>query len=189
MGAALPFIQAAGTAFSFLGSMQQGRAASQSANYNAQVATNNAEISRQNAEMAAREGDANAAREQQKTRAVAGAIKANQAASGIDVNRGSAVDVQSSAAELGMLNAISIRSNAARRAYGFQTQASSYEAQAGLDRAQGRNARRAGMIEGAGTLLTGGTDLYGNYLNSSGLSSPGNYTGYANDTHDEWYAG
>lgn len=189
MGTALPFIQAAGTAFSFLGSMQKGKAESQAATYNAQVATNNAEMSRQNAEMAAREGDANAAREQQKNRAVAGSIKANQAASGIDVNRGSAVDVQSSAAELGMLNAISIRSNAARRAYGYQTQATGYEAQAELDRAQAKNAKKAGMIEGAGTLLSGGADLYNNYLSSSGMNSMDGTVNYdAGETyHDSSY--
>lgn len=59
-----------------------------------------------------------------------GAIKAAEAAGNVDVNSGSAVDVQSSAAALGELNAITIRGNAAKEAYGYETQSTSFENQA-----------------------------------------------------------
>lgn len=150
---AMAVLTAASTAMSALGSIQQGKAAQASANYNAQVQQNNAAIATQNATLAGREGAANAEREQMKTRANVGAIKAAQGANGIDVNSGSAVDVRSGAAEAGLLNAITVRSNAAREAYGYQTQASSATGQAELDKAQGKNAAKAGYINAAGTFL------------------------------------
>ncbi len=119
-----------GTVASALGAIQQGQAAKKSANYNAQIQEHNAEIAQNNATLAGREGAANAAIEQQKARANVAGIKAAQAANGVDVNTGSAVDVRSSAAELGELNAITVRSNAVKQAYGYQTQAASDKAQA-----------------------------------------------------------
>lgn len=149
----LAVVSAVGTGAQFLGSMAQGNAAAQSAKYNAQVQMNNAEMAKRNATLASQEGAENAAIKQQETRAKVGAIKAAQAANGIDVNTGSAVDVRSSASELGMLDAISIRSNATRKAYGYQTDASDATAQAQLDKQQGKSAATAGYIEAGGTLL------------------------------------
>ena len=151
--ASIAIMTAVSTGMSVLGSIQQGKAAQASANYNARVQDNNAEIARRNADFAAKEGHANVEKEQLKNRATVGAIKAAQAASGVDVSGPSAVDVRSSAAELGQLNAITIRSNAVRKAYGYQTQADSHEDQAALDRAEGKNAKTAGYINAAGTFL------------------------------------
>ncbi len=61
-----------------------------------------------------------------KTRGQVGAIEASQAASNITVGSGSAVDVRSSAAEMGELDALTIRSNAEKQAYGYQTQAAAF---------------------------------------------------------------
>lgn len=141
------------TVISGLGSIAQGNAAADSAKYNAQVQSNNAQIALQNATLAGQKGAANAAIEQQKTRATVGAIKAAQAANGIDLSSGSAVDVRSSAAELGQLNAITVRSNAAREAYGYQTQSSSHMAQSQLDRQEAKYDAASGYLEAGGTLL------------------------------------
>lgn len=171
LASALPV---AGLAASALGSVASGRQQAASAKYNSQVATNNAAIVQQNATFAGEEGAANAAIEQQKTRATVGGIKAAQAANGIDVNSGSDVDVRSSAAELGELNAINIRSNAARSAYGQQTQASSDTAQAQLDKQEAGYDSEAGYLKAGTTLLSGGaagqqSGLWGNFLNQGAL--------------------
>lgn len=134
---------------------EQGVASNNAAKYNSEVAANNAKISTQNAAYAGAEGDQNTAVAQMKTRAEIGAIKASQAASGVDVNSGSAVDVRSSAAETGELNAINIRSEAARKAYGYQTEAAGYSGQSGLDKSAANNAEAAGDI-GAGASIIGG---------------------------------
>lgn len=137
-----------------VGAIESGNAQKASANYNTQVAAENAQVQTNNANMASAEGSQNVANQQQKTRAEVGSIKAAQAANNIDVGTGSAVDVRSSATELGELSAINIRANAARTAYGYQTAAASDTAQSNLDKAQGQYAQTAGDI-GAGTTLLG----------------------------------
>ena len=173
MGVALPFLAAASMGMSALGQIQQGKAAAASAKYNAQVAENNAVVARQNAAFAGAEGNANAERQGMKTRAAVGAMKAAQAANGIDVNSGSAVDVRSSAAELGQLDAITIRSNAARRAYGFETEAVNDQAQAALDRAGGKAAQKASYIGAASTILGGAVKGYNDGAFDSWLGNGG----------------
>lgn len=157
----------AGTGISAIGAIQQGNAASQAAAYNAQVAANNAKIATRNAGFASQEGEANAAAKGMQNRKAIGEIKAGQAANGIDVNKGSAVDVRSSAAELGELDAINIRSNAARQAYGFQTQAAGDVAQSQLDRSESKNDAIGGYVRGGGTLLSGFGNTWMNYSKSS----------------------
>lgn len=165
MGAALPFIAIAATGASAItgaiGAEKQASAEAASANYSAQVAENNNVLAQQNAKTAVAEGAVAQANQGMKTRAAVGGIKAAQAANNIDVNSGSAVDVRSSAASTGQLNALTIRSDAARTAYGYETQGISYQAQAGLDRAQAGFAKQAGNI-GAVSSLLGGASSAGN---------------------------
>jgi hypothetical protein len=135
--------------------IQQGNDAAAMARYQAQVAENNQVIAEQNARLAQASGEAKINQEQLKTRAIVGALKAKEAASGIDVNTGSAVDVRSSAAELGELNVLTTRSNVAREAYGYETQSQNFGDQSKLDQAQASNAETSGAIRGASSLLSG----------------------------------
>lgn len=95
-----------------------------------------------------------------------GNMRAGYAASNIDVSKGSSVDVQADAAKLGELDALTIRTNAARTAWGYDVQAYDltkageiarktgvYDAAAGEARQQTEN------IGAAGTLLTTGASL------------------------------
>lgn len=156
-----------------VGAISSANAASASANYNAQVAQQNQQIATQNATLAGQAGEAQAAQQGQKTRAEVGAIKAAQAAGNIDVNSGSALDVQSSAASLGELSAITIRSNAAREAYGYETQSTSFENQAQLDAAQSASDTTAGEIGSGSTILGGLGSAGSNYANFLNQSSGG----------------
>ncbi len=94
----------------------------------------------------------------------------------MNVNSGSSVDVRSSAAELGQLNTLSVRTSAARKAYGYLNEAAGFTAQAGLDRMNASQSETAGMVGAAGTLLGGIGDAatnYGTYLNSKSTISGG----------------
>lgn len=165
-----------------IGSIAQGNASANAAEYQAKVAENNAQIARQNQEWSERSAITNEAAQGMKTRAQLGAIKAAQAASGVDVNTGSAVDVRSSAAELGQLDAINIRANAAREAYGYGTQAQGFTDQAALDRSTAGNARTAGYI-GAGTSLLGGAaSAASNYAKWSMAGGGQTTAAFVNDT-------
>lgn len=163
-----------------VGAQSQAKAAAQTANYNASVANVNAQQAKNNATLAANAGEEQAAIQSQKTKAAVGSIVANQAAGGIDVNSGSALDVRESATELGSLDALTIRSNAAKEAYGYQTQANSFSQQAGLDTASAKNDIAAGNINTASTLLgTAGSALttFQKFQIQGGLGSAGESTG------------
>lgn len=151
------FANLAGSGISAIGGLMQGNA--QSA-----AAKNNAIVARERAENKAKEGEMRAEQEMQKTRAEVAGIKANQGASGVDLGSDSSIDVRSSAEELGELNAINIRANAAREAYGYQTESANYLAES-------KNDKTSGMIGAAGTLLGGIGNTYTNYENYRRFSS------------------
>lgn len=157
-----------------VGQLTSGSSSAAASRYNAEVAANNAQIAKQNATWAAHAGEQQVGEQAQKTRATVGAIKAAQAANNLDVNSGSAVDVRSSASELGELSALNIRSNAARTAYGYQSQSASDTAQSKLDSFQAQQEELAGEV-GAGTSILGGFGSaalnYNNYLSSNSLST------------------
>lgn len=159
-----------------VGSIMQGQSQSEMYNYQAQVERNNAQIAKQNAVFATEIGESQATQQGMKTRAIVGAEKAGQAASGIDVNTGSAVDVRASTAQLGELNALTIRSNAARQAYGYQVQSTSDIAQADLDTFAASNAKTAGYFGAVGSLL-GAAASAGSAYSQWQLASPSSIAG------------
>lgn len=166
---------AVGTAVSVAGQMQQASAAQAAAKYQSQVAAGNQQIATQNAQFAAAEGEAQAGIQEQKTRAQEGAILAGQASSGVDVNSPTSSAVRTSSDVLGQLDAQTIKSNAARKAYGYETEATNYGNAASADIAQGENSKTAGEIGAAGSLLSSFGNASLNYTkamsNASGLGS------------------
>jgi len=176
---------AAGAVVSAFGTLQAGKAAAASGKYNNAVAANNAEIARRNAEFAGQKGEAAAARKQMETRAKVGGILASQGASGVNINSESAGDVRESATELGKLDALTIRSNAAREAYGYQTQGMNYDAEGALALAEGKNAQSASYLTAASTLLTGAGNAYGAYTSNNAINNP-SLTSGSNNGFDDW---
>ena len=163
MGVPLAIAGVAGTAISAFGKMQEGEATSQAYAYKAQVAANNAAIARQKGVMDIQSGEIAAVNQGLKTRAKVGSEKATQGAAGIDVNSGSAVDVRAGTEEIGMLDSLTIRSDAAKKAWSDEVQAGSDEAQGQLDKMAGEQAETAGYIGAAGSLLSGASTVGGNY--------------------------
>lgn len=178
---ALPFLAAGSAAMSALGQIQQSRAQAASAGYNAKVAQNNALIAEQNAGFAGAEGEQKAGIEGLKTKAAYGGTLAREGASGVDIKSPSFENVRTSEAELGKVNAMNIRSNAARQAYGYQTQATSDLAEAQLDRAQQKYAKRSGIINAASTII-GGASKAAMFANMGG-ETPANVTGVSNPVY------
>lgn len=140
-----------------VGALASSRASAASNRYNAAINDQNARVALENANIASEAGAEQAYITSQGTRAQVGSIKANQAASGVDVNSGSAVDVQVSARQLGKFDAMTVRSNATKEAFGYVNQADNYKAQAQLDRAEARADIASGWLN-AGTTLLGATN-------------------------------
>ena len=165
MGVAVPLMAIAGigAGISAYGKYEAGQAQAATASYQAQVAANNAAIAKENATLEMNAGEVAATNQGMKTRAMVGAEKAGQGAGGIDVNTGSTVAVRSGTEELGLLDAMTIRSNAARKAYGYQVAATSDTAQSQLDTMEASQAKQAGDIGALGTLLSSASSVGGKF--------------------------
>lgn len=150
---------------------QYGGMQAQSANaaYQAQVAANNAKIALANQGMDIASGEVDAGNQGLKTRAVVGATKAGQAASGVDVNSGSSVAVRQGESELGNLDALTIRSNAAKKGYADLVQSTSSIAESKLLGSESSQAADAAPWAATGSLLSGASSVTGSlgkYLNT-----------------------
>lgn len=174
-------ISVAGAAAGAVGQMKQASAAKSAADYQSKVQAGNQEIALKNASFAAASGEQKAAVQQQKTRAQVGAIEAAQGSSGVDINSPTASAVRTSQGELGALDAQTIRSNAAREAYGYQTQATNFGNQALADTAQGENAEISGEIGAGSGLLSGVGNASLNYAKIMGNASGVNTSNSIND--------
>jgi hypothetical protein len=152
-----------GTATSAAGKVSAGYAKSQNAAYQSQVAANNAAIAQQDATLEIQAGEIAAVNQGLKTRARIGSERATMGAAGIDVNSGSAVDVQAGTAELGMLDALTVRSDAAKRAYRKSVEAVSDTAQSQLLAAQSEQEKTAGWLGAGETLLSGASTVGGSW--------------------------
>lgn len=179
MGVPLMVAGVAGGLLQAAGTLSSGLAASESYAYKAQVAANNAAIEKQKAVMDMQAGEVAATNQGLKTRAKVAAEKTMQGAAGIDVNSGSAVDVRAGSAELGMLDALTVRSNAAKKAWSDEVNAQNMEAQSTLDKAASDSAETGAYLGAAGSLLSSASTVGGNYAkwqNSFGSKAVGDAT-------------
>ena len=158
------------------GSITQGFAASQAANYNEKIAQQNAQIATQNAGWAGAEGEQQVGMAGLKAQQEEGNVKVAQAANNVDVNTGSAKDVQSSVAKMAMLNEMNIRSTAAQKAYGFENQAVSAEEQSKLYGMERKSDETGGILKGVGSMLgaEASASEYSNWLGGKGITGGGN---------------
>ncbi len=144
---------AIGAGTSAIGTITGGAATAANARYQATVAENNAIVAQQNANYAAAAGSQRAGVASLRNAARVGAVKAGQAASGIDVNTGSAVDVQKSERETGQLSALTEENNALLQAYGYRAAAVSDTAQAQLLRGEAAQAPIGAGLAASGGLI------------------------------------
>lgn len=173
LGGAGVAVAAAGT--KAYGEIQTANANAAADKYNAGVADNNATIATQQAEWEAESGEQQVGAKELENRAKVGTIEANQGSSGVEVGTGSNADVVTSAKELGALDAMTIRSNAVRRAYGYQVESASDKEQAELDRMAARSTVKAGKIAAVSTLLGGAAQgsQYAGYTGSNSMFAGG----------------
>lgn len=145
----------ASTAVGVMGSIQQGKAAQAQANYQSQVAQNNAQISEWQAADALKRGKVEEDQHRRKVSQLIGSQRASIGASGFDLGDETSVGIVGDTAAMGELDALTIRNNAAREAWGYRVQGSNYTAESGLLLARGDAARTASKWQAAGDLLGG----------------------------------
>lgn len=126
----------------------------QAGQHNQKLMDANAQIADWQAQDALDRGKDEAAKHRSAVRRMVGSQRARLAAQGIDIESGSALDLQLDTARLGELDALTIENNAAREAWGYRVQAQDY-------RTRGAIARYEGKQAAVGTLLTTGGKAYG----------------------------
>jgi hypothetical protein len=147
--ALLPALAIAGTAISALGAVAGGISAGNEASYQAEVARQNQQIATQNQQRAAAATATQTEITGQKAAQQLGAVRAAFAANNIDVNSGSAADVQKGQRQTGYLEQENTSYAGAQQTYGYGVQASEQTAQAGL---YGMEAAEAPIEAGIGAV-------------------------------------
>ena len=145
----------ASTAVSAVGAMQQGKAAQAQANYQAGISANNAKIAEYQATDAETRGQQDEARHRQQVQRFLGTQKASIAGSGFELGDETSQSILGDTAAMGELDALTIRNNAQREAWGFRVQGSNATAEAGLQRMAGKQARTSSFWNAGGDLLSG----------------------------------
>lgn len=132
------------------------KASTDAADYQAQVAKNQAQLTEWNAKIAEQE-------KREETRQLIGKQRAEFAARGLNPNFGTAGEIQAQTAEIGELDALTIRINAKNEAAGL--------------RSQGEAARAYGRNQALGTALTTAGQVAGQWATPGyGGAAAGNTT-------------
>lgn len=108
---------------SIAGGFENAAAIKAQGSYASSIANTNAMMANLKATQVSQTGDVAASRKTLQTEAEVGTARAIGGASGVDVNRGSPAQVQAGITTAGGIDVATIKNNAARAAWGYQTQA------------------------------------------------------------------
>lgn len=155
-------LSVASTAMASKGARDQGK-------YQQQIANNNAVAAEYQAEGAIEKGNLEAKQARLRAGQEKGSARTALAANGLDVDFGTAVDLQGDILAAGEQDAQQLKHNAALDAWGFRNQASN-------SRANGTLARTSGNNQAASSLLTGASSVaskWGDYKKAKGTTAKG----------------
>lgn len=146
-------ITAVGLAMSAYSSYQQAQSQKESLNYQSAVARNNAQLSEWQAQDSIRRGQEEEQRQRMMTAQLKGKQRVGFAASGIDISEGSAAQIQADTDWMGEQDALTIRDNANREAWGLRNQSQQYKADSVANKAIASSINP--LMAAGGGLLTG----------------------------------
>lgn len=130
----------------------------QTGKYEQAVAKTNAKIAEDQAIDAQRRGAIEEEEQRARVRALLGAQRATFGANNVVSSTGTPLGLLAQTAQYGEIDALTVRNNAAREAFGYRVDAMN-------SRNRGRLARRQGNLGAASTLLAGGSQAYGIWRN------------------------
>lgn len=163
----------AGTLLSGVSMFSQAQAQGAAASYQSQVAANNAKIAEQNAQYSIAAGQTKAQQDSLQNAQRVGAIISSQAANNVDVNTGSAKEVQISQRETGKLTAENDVNNALLQAYGYRSQGAGFNAQSQLESGIAGQTGMAELGAAGSTLLQGAKALPSGWFTDTPKSDAG----------------
>ena len=137
-------------------------------------AKENAKIANAQARNTELQGQIEEDRRRQQTRAMLAKQRTAIAANNVDMSSGSASDLLGDTAAIGEQDALTIRANAARQAWGYKVDATNSLNQGSMAKAAGKNAATGTLLTTAANTFSGAASVYSN----SGISKTktgGNY--------------
>jgi hypothetical protein len=144
---AAPLIIAAiGAAAGTYGAVKQQQAANDANEYNAQMQERNAKLADAQAQDALKRGEQDANTMRTRARSVMGQQKSALSSSGVDITSGTAQDLFSSSINTGEQDAMKVKANAAKEAWGYQMQSQNDVEQARLNRMKWVNPGETGGV-------------------------------------------
>lgn len=148
------------------------------ANFTKSQYESNQKIAGAQADAAKSEGDIQAGQTAEQTKMNVAQQRVSVAATGANVNSGSALALQSDTKWQGEQNQIMIRNNAWRQAWGYNVQAIDYGGQAGFAGIAGANQYNNTLLTGGMNAASFGIKGYQAYNNNNGsFASPGSLPG------------
>lgn len=170
-------LQIAGLAFQTVGAINQAQAQRQAYEYQAQVARNNATLAQYQAKDAIEAGAHEEQGRRLKTAAMFSDQRASLAANGIDLGEGTATDLLATTKYIGEIDALTVRDNAAKRAWGYRVQGQDFTDQAAMKDA---------TAGGINPMMAGVTSLLGS---AGGVADSWYRNKKAGGTTDQWMWG
>lgn len=162
---------AIGTGIAVHGSIQAGKARKAEMERQAVVARKNAEIAKENADETKKQGQRDIARKRLETRQLIARQRVGMGANGIELDSGSALDVQLDSQMMGELDAENIKRNAELKARAYLQQGENFNYQADANIASGNAAQRAGVLNGVASGLSGAGSVISGYYSATNTPS------------------
>lgn len=160
---AVDVIGTVGTIATVAGAFGQSDSTAAAAKYQAQVARNNQIIAGQQAQDAIARGQVAEQAQRRQVGSVLGAERAGYGASGVSLSSGSPLDIQGDTAQLGELDALTLRSNAQREAAAYRAQGSNFGAEAGFYSARAQDEINSRWLNVGSTFLGSATPVAARY--------------------------
>lgn len=165
----------AAIALTVAGGLYSADAANEAGKAQQQILARNEETDRQRAQLANRIGSVQEDRHRAKVRHMLGAQRANLAARGIDPDSGTALALQDETVSFGETDAMTIRYNAAREAWGFGVSADNAATERAVVGASTRNAVRGTLLTTAASAFSIGSAAWAR-RGPSGVAGTPKYT-------------
>jgi hypothetical protein len=147
-----------------MGAKYAAKAKNQQYQYQAGIGRVNQAIQEKNADFAAESGNIEVAQTGLKHAALLGKIRANQGASGIDVNSGSNLDVYAGAQTIARMDEQNVARNAMQKTRAYQSAAWSEGKQADLYDIAARNATKEGKIGVLSSIVGGASSVSSKWM-------------------------
>ncbi len=148
-------IGATGALVAGYNSYSQNQAAAKASEYQANINRQNAEVAKTNAVNTRQTGIENARKMKMQTAQNIASQKTAMAASGIDINSGSALGLTDTTKYYGEMDALTTINNYNIKANAFEAEGQNFLEQAGVNSMTAKNYKDSSLLSGLGTTMTG----------------------------------